>query len=280
MSGALAGKTVTALASGISHTIALTQDGLVFTWGANGSGQLGNGTTVDSSVPVAVTFVPPADPTIVAVAAGGSHCLALADDGVLYAWGDNGSGQLGTALPLPDSSVPIEVTVAGSSLATKTVTDIAGGTLHSLALASDGTVHSWGFNGNGRLGDGTTTSSDLPVAVSTAGVLNGKTVAAIVSGGPFSVALDTLGAVYTWGRGQNGELGDGDFGDSNVPVAITTAGTPLAGQVVTQIAGGNVSAYARTAGFTTAWGSASDGRLGNGTITPNIALAETVSDLP
>ena len=125
-------------------------------WGCNDSGQLGNGTTTDSDVPVAVSGLG----GVTAIAAGADHSLALLSDGTVMAWGYNGSGQLGNGTTT-DSDVP--VAVSGLS---GTVTAIAGGGTHSLALLSDGTVMAWGRNGSGQLGNGTTTDSHVPVAVS------------------------------------------------------------------------------------------------------------------
>jgi alpha-tubulin suppressor-like RCC1 family protein len=86
----LAGKTVVAVAAGYTHSMALTSDGQVFTWGANDSGQLGNDSFNDSLVPVPVsTNGVLAGKSVAAIAAGVSHCLALTTDGQVVAWGGN-----------------------------------------------------------------------------------------------------------------------------------------------------------------------------------------------
>lgn len=145
---------VTAIASGGGHSLAVTADGSVWAWGANGSGQLGNGTTDDSATPVRVVDLQ----NIIAVAAGDSHSLALDKAGRVWAWGENSSGQLGDGTTV-NRSTPKAVPALGG------ITAIAAGKLHSLALSSDGTVWAWGGNYTGQLGNGTVANSSVPVKV-------------------------------------------------------------------------------------------------------------------
>ena len=147
--------------------------GSAWAWGDNGFGQLGNGTTTNSSTPIAVSL--PGGTTVTAIAGGGYHSLALTSSGQVLAWGYNGYGQLGNGTTT-NSSTPVAVSLPSGT----TVTAIAGGRFHSLALTSTGQVLAWGYNGNGQLGNGTTTSSNIPVAVS---LPSGTTVTAIAGGG-------------------------------------------------------------------------------------------------
>ncbi len=141
--GVLAGKTVVTVAAGFWHSLALCSDGTVAAWGWNDYGQLGNNSTTDSPVPVAVTNSGVlAGKTVVAVAAGDRHSLALCSDGTVAAWGSNSDGRLGNNSGA-DSLVPVAVDRSGV-LAGKTVVAIAAGYLHSVALCSDGTVAAWG----------------------------------------------------------------------------------------------------------------------------------------
>ncbi len=165
MTGALAGKTISQVAAGGYHSLALTTDGSLYAWGYNGFGQLGSGTTTNSSIPVAVdTTGALAGKTISQVAAGYDYSLALTTDGSLYAWGTNGNGQLGNGTTT-NSSVPVPVDTTGA-LAGKTITQIAVGIYYSFALTSDASLYSWGINWSGQLGNGTTDESSVPVAVS------------------------------------------------------------------------------------------------------------------
>jgi hypothetical protein len=153
------GTSVTAIAGGGSHSLALTSSGQVLAWGSNGYGQLGNGTTTNSSTPVQVSL--PSGTTVIAIAAGGFHSLALTASGQVLAWGYNGNGELGNGATT-NSSSPVAVSLPSGT----TVTAIAGGGSHSLALTSTGQVLAWGYNVYGQLGNGTTTNSTTPVAVS------------------------------------------------------------------------------------------------------------------
>lgn len=286
--GALAGKTVVAIAAGLEHSLALTSDGNVFAWGRNEKGQLGDGSTyVDSFVPVPVLTGGhlPANATV-AIAAGEKHSLALATDGFLRGWGKGAEGQLASnddldwtapvpvlplgALPLPiseggDGSVLISSIMAGWThslallsngtlvgvgrnlegqlgignniqkvesisavntsgvLAGKAIVSAAGAVSHTVAVASDGTVAAWGLNTDGQLGDGSLTGNNLPVLVKTDGALAGKTVVEVGAGRQSSVALCADGTAVAWGDNSAGQLGDGSTTDSNVPVAVNMA---------------------------------------------------------
>ncbi|MCF7675724.1 MAG: hypothetical protein K9M97_10295, partial [Akkermansiaceae bacterium] len=151
-SGVLAGKIVTAIAAGYDFSLALVADGTLAAWGYNADGQLGDGSTNPSPVPVAVAATEVlAGKTVIAIAAGRRHCLALCADGTLAAWGDNSHSQLGNGSGA-DSQVPVRVTASGV-LAGKTVTAIAAGDSHCLALCADGTLAAWGGNFVGQLGN-------------------------------------------------------------------------------------------------------------------------------
>jgi hypothetical protein len=123
-------------------------------WGANGQGQLGDGTTIDRSTPVTVSGLTGA----VSVAAGGSHTCALRFDGTARCWGNNNSGQLGNA-STTDRSTP--VTVSGLSNAVA----IAAGNLHTCAVRVDGAVLCWGENSSGQVGNNSTTDRTTPVEI-------------------------------------------------------------------------------------------------------------------
>src|SRR5450756_958155 len=212
-----AGTTVTAIAGGGFHSLALTSSGQVLAWGYNFNGQLGNGTTADSSIPVAVSL--PSGTTVTAIAGGGQHSLALTSSGQVLAWGFNYSGQLGNGTTSTTGCFCISTPVAVSLPSGTTVTAIAGGGSHSLALTSNGQVLAWGYNGEGELGNGTTTiQSNTPVAVS---LPSGTTVTAIAGGFSHSLALTSTGQVLAWGRNLEGELGNGTTTNSSTPVVVS-----------------------------------------------------------
>ncbi len=263
--GVLAGKNVVELAVGQNHSVALSEDGTLAAWGQGISGQLGNGTSVNSLLPVAVNRTGAlAGKTVIAIASGQSHTLALCSDGTLAAWGGNGVGQLGNGTT-NNSSVPVMVSAAGV-LSGKTVTAIAAGDLHSVALCSDGTVATWGANTNGQLGNGTTAGSSLPVLASTTGVasaLGGRTIVAIAAGAAHTLAACSDGIVAAWGRNAPGQLGDGTTTDRSLPVLVSTAYLLSGRTVVAMAAGANHTLAVCSDDTLVAWGENTSGQLGN-----------------
>ena len=180
--------------------------GTVDCWGSNGGAQLGDGTFVDSPVPVEVLDLT----TAVEVAAGSAHSCALLDDGSVACWGDGSSGQLGAAGLVANSAVPLPV------VGLTTAVEVAAGGSDSCALRLDGTTVCWGANGWGQLGNGSTVNSQVPVGVT--GISNAVQVA---TGYGFSCALLDTPSVTCWGYNGWGQLGNGSTVNSTTPVAVT-----------------------------------------------------------
>ena len=185
------------------------------------------------------------------VAGGGSHSLALMSDGTVWAWGLNGSGQLGQGFM---STIQTEEIVRVIGL-----TDIAyisAGSSHNFALRSDGTVWAWGSNGNGQLGDGTTTARATPIQV-----MGLTGVTAITAGANHSLALRSDGAVLAWGANGSGQLGDDTTINRTTPVQINNLAN------VTDIAAGDTHSLALMSdGTVWSWGSNVEWQLGSGTV--------------
>ncbi|MGO3702061.1 MAG: RCC1 domain-containing protein [Candidatus Saccharimonadales bacterium] len=248
---------------GSGHSLALSADGKVYSWGVNTNGRLGDGTEYHVSFPIAVKTegTPMQGKRIVQIAGGNSHSLALASDGTVYAWGSNSNGQLGNNNTGTDAWEPVAVSMSGV-LSGKRIVQIAGGNSHSLALDSDGKVYAWGLNDYGQLGNNSTTSSAVPVAVSAGSELGSKTITQISAGNVHSTAVASDGGAYAWGRNNHGQLGDGTNTDRSVPTFIFGA------QTLVQVVAGDFHTVALDAtGYTYAWGYNAQGQVGNNTTT-------------
>ena len=263
--GVLAGKTVTAIEAGGRHSLALCSDGTVAAWGYNSEGQLGNNSTADSSVPVAVNRSGVlSGKRVVAIAAGNSHSVALCSDGTLATWGGNTHGQAGSGNDTTGWFLtPVAVDTTGV-LAGKTVVAVAAGANHTLALCSDGTLAAWGHNYEGELGNGEAFSErSSPVAVDRSGVLSGKTVTGISAGEYHSLVVCSDGSMAAWGHDADGSFGNGGPNStSTVPVAAGTTGA-LSGKSAVAVACGNGHSMTLCSdGSLGAWGYGSYGQLG------------------
>ena len=232
------------IAGGDSHSLAVTSNSVVWTWGNNDDGELGNGGESDSAVAVQAGGVS----NVVAVAGGLAHSLAMTSAGKVWAWGNNDEGELGNGT---DTGTNTPVRVVGLSDAIS----ISAGNYHSLALLSDGTVWAWGFNGDGQLGNGTITLSNTPVQA--VGLSN---TVAVAAGGYHSLALANDNTVWAWGYNGDGELGNGAITDSYTAVQVVGLGN------ITAIAAGQFhNLVIADSGTVWAWGFNGNGELGDGT---------------
>ena len=203
---------VSAVSTGGFHACALTTSGSVKCWGDNFSGQLGNGLTSDSAIPVSVFGLTNAASV---VSANGEFSCALTKRGAAKCWGDNLYGQLGNGRGGTwgtNSTTP--VTVSGLSAGVK---GISAGGLHACAVLSSGGVRCWGSNNFWQLGNGSTQQlSNTPVSV----VGLGSGMAQVSAGGNHSCALTSGGAVKCWGYNTWGQLGNGTNVSSQIPVGL------------------------------------------------------------
>ncbi|HEY9153775.1 MAG TPA: immunoglobulin domain-containing protein, partial [Opitutaceae bacterium] len=248
MTGALSGKTVTAIATGGDFCMVLTSEGKVYTWGANTNGQLGNNTNglydQYSFIPVPVdTSGVLAGKTVTAIAAGEGHALVLTSDNKLFSWGGVahalGAGSSVALAANGGSNGPVAVDMSGV-LNGRTVVQIAAGQNFSVALTSDGKVFTWGDEGNGNLGNGTRgydSSQYVPVAVDMTGVLAGLSVTHISCGYQSVVVQASDGKLYAWGDNTYGQLGYTGVSEADTPLAVDTSGV-LSNYTVTALGTG------------------------------------------
>jgi alpha-tubulin suppressor-like RCC1 family protein len=247
------GASAIAIAADEFHSLALTAGGAVYAWGHNAFGQLGNGTTTDSSTPAPVG-VPG---TVTQIAAGWAFNLALTSTGAVYAWGFNMDGELGTtSADTCQTYYSCSKTPVAVALGAATVKAIAAGWDHSLAIQADDTVLGWGLNNYGQLGVGDTDNRLTPTPT-----INGLSVKAIACGGAHSLAIKSDNAGVAWGLNNKGQLGVGTTDPFIMIATLVATGNPL-----TAIAGGAFHSVAiQAGGAPLTWGYNATGQLGDGT---------------
>ena len=246
----LAGVSLIQISSGQLASCAQDSTGAFYCWGGNRSGQLGNGSTTSSNAPVAVAGIVPWAPTSVIAWPGNATArvswAAPASLGIGTLTGYTATASPGGARCVTSSAVSCTITglangttyrvsvitrtTDGDSAPSRAVTatpwppdtGIAAGRASACTLAR-GHAYCWGDDTGGELGNDISTPAPqtTPVAVNTSGALSGVTLTQLVAGNRFSCALSTAGAVYCWGAGASGQLGDGTDTSSDVPVAVT-----------------------------------------------------------
>jgi alpha-tubulin suppressor-like RCC1 family protein len=231
------------LAGGGFHNLVLAADGLVYGFGWNVNSQLGDNSSVQRNIPVKVlkgiytgtTFLGDnANNPIISIATGYKHSMALAADGSIYAFGDNAYGQIGDNTKT-QRNTPVKV-LKGAYTGTTFIGDninnpivaVSGGEYHSIALAADGTVYTYGYNVNGQLGDNTTNDKAIPIKV-IKGHYNGAAylgdnatnrIISVSTGYFQSIVIAADGTVYTFGFNTYGQLGDNSNSNKYTPVKV------------------------------------------------------------
>lgn len=213
-----------------------------------------------------------AEPLVIQNKGYSGSAYALKSDGTVWAWGNNGDGQLGNNDTDAHRS-PIQVLDSTGLNPLTDIISIAAGDSAAYALKSDGTVWAWGFNGEGRLGDGTTTARRLPVQVKGEGGTGFLTdVTAIYAGYYSAYAIKSDGSVWAWGKNTNGQLSDGTTTDQYTPVRVLNSDgvTPMTGvtEISSGVDGSNAFTYfLKSDGSVLSVGFNSDGELGIGNTT-------------
>ncbi len=279
-------------------------------WGYNFHGELGDGTTINRTVPVTPIGL---ESGVVAISAGGFHTCALMWDGTVKCWGANWHGQIGDGTTR-QREIPVDVDDINSATAITTgkfhtcallqnrdilcwgynrygqqgngsTTDnltpkkpvgvsnavaVAAGALHTCALINDGRVRCWGDNLEGQIGDGTTQQREIPVNVS--GLLVGSGVTRIYLGGFHSCAMLPGGVPRCWGDNWAGQVGDGSNADQLWPVNVS--GLPAATQMLD--GGDSHTCAVLDGGAVYCWGSNSSGQLGDTTSALHLAPGQVI----
>jgi len=236
----------TAVSVGAFHACGVATGGAAYCWGSNLNGQVGDGTTQERLTPAAVT----GGHSFATIAAGFSHTCGLRTDGKVLCWGAGANGRLGNGSSGAGSLVP--VLVSGGY----TFVRLSVGASHTCALRYDAILFCWGFNGQGRLGDGTQTDRSMPTQV-----LGPITFGAVTAGGAHTCGLDSSGQALCWGNGGTGALGTGNLQAQPAPISVSGNTTFMA------IGAGSAhSCGVANTGAALCWGSNGSGRLGDGTV--------------
>jgi alpha-tubulin suppressor-like RCC1 family protein len=236
--------------SGYFHTIALKTDGTLWTWGYNLFGQLGGNNLTTRSTPITTLL---GGTNWKSIACGTYHTVALKTDGSLWNWGRNDFGQLGVN-DTTRRSTPVTTLLGGTNWKS-----IASGGNHTVALKTDGTLWSWGYNSDGQLGVNDITSRSTPVTT----LLGGTNWKSIAGGGYHTVALKTDGTLWSWGRNSSGQLGGNNLTTRSTPITTLLGGTNWK-----SVAGGQYHTVAlKTDGTLWSWGRNTYGALGVNNIT-------------
>jgi alpha-tubulin suppressor-like RCC1 family protein len=190
--------------------------------------------------------------TLPQIAAGQAGSYLVKRDGTLWAWGDYNAGEnAGTPAAEKENTHTVPAAVAGLS----GVAAISAGSGHSIALKSDGTVWTWGYNGEGQLGTRVVADSRFPTPAQVSALSDIK---AVVAGDRHCLALKGDGTVWAWGNNWHGQLGDGTKNHSSSASPVTGLSD------VTAIAAGLGHSLAlKKDGTVWAWGYNDDGELGD-----------------
>lgn len=230
---------------------ALMSDGHIMSWGAGGSGRLGDDTTTTRSSPKVAGIY-----KFSQISHGGRHVLALRTNGSTYGWGINTNGELG------DGSVTSRATpvlISGSHQFVQIdAGDGGGGQGHSVGLKSDGTAWAWGYNVHGQVGDNTTTSRTSPVSV-----VGDHSFIQVIAGQNVTCGLKVDGSAWTWGFLNNGALGNDSTTNMSSPTSV------VGGHSFVSLSYGNRLGFhaLKADGSAWGWGLNSAGELGDNSTT-------------
>eukprot|EP00501_MAST-03F_sp_TOSAG23-6_P002659 GSMAST32.ASY1.ANO1.2805.1 assembled CDS len=232
-------------------SMALSLKGRVFSWGEGYSGQLGHGDSLSEQQPKEIVAL--RGKQVVQIAASEHFSMALTAKGEVYTWGSAVFGALGY-----DSCNEQHIPRIVEALCKQNIVQIAAGFRHSMALTSDGVLFSWGDGFDGRLGHGYVQNTDVPVVIES---LRNENIIQISAGIAHSMALTGDGTLYTWGDGEKGNLGHGDFEFQFVPKKVNLNYL----KNIVQISAGSSHSFAVAAdGIVYSWGDGSCGELGHG----------------
>jgi alpha-tubulin suppressor-like RCC1 family protein len=249
----------TAIETGVASACGISKDRLIYCWGSDESGQIGNGSKGGGAQATLATV---AQERFDSISVGGFHACALSTTRQAYCWGNDQWGQLGDRRRV-NSSTPIPV------FGGRTYSAIAAGERHTCGISS-GQVFCWGSNGSGQLGIGSLDSlftHDKPEPVSST-----QTFVAISAGGDHTCALSASGEAFCWGRDTWRESGG-----SGSPVLVPTS---VGGPAFARISAGRYHTCGMTsAGAASCWGRNDWGQIGNGSFGGPVGISAVSSSV-
>ncbi|MDO4781243.1 MAG: hypothetical protein Q4A34_02540 [Candidatus Saccharibacteria bacterium] len=255
----------THISVGVYHTCALASNNKIYCWGYGGYMHLGNGSSSDKSTPSLVAQGElPSNAYFTKVTAGTHHTCALASNDKAYCWGSGGQGRLGNGSS-SDKSTP-SLVAQGELPNDAYFTHISARGYHTCALASNNKAYCWGDGGQGRLGNGSTSSKSTPTIVAQGELPFSAHFTRLFAGTHHTCALASNNKAYCWGSGGQGRLGNGSSSDKSTPSLVAQGELPNDAYFTHISARGYHTCALASNNKAYCWGDGGQGRLGNGAI--------------
>lgn len=248
-----------------THSGVLTNKGNLFMWGSNLNGQIGYGQLLSPKKPINITeyFDLKEGERIVSIDLGGAHSAALTSQGRLFMWGRNSTKQV-DGVGGDDQYLPRDITSSFNISDNDRIIQISLGFNHSSVLTSQGRVFLWGSNSYGQVGNGQTTTASIFELTNQFILDIDDKIIQLKLGRYFSTALSSKGRVFTWGRNNLGQLGDGSTNNRNLPVEITNKfNIEESDKIIKVSPGSQHNAALSLSGKVYTWGANGIGQLGN-----------------
>ncbi|MGD9605375.1 MAG: InlB B-repeat-containing protein, partial [Bacilli bacterium] len=256
---------------GDSHVMLIASTKQIFAWGQNGYGQLGDGTTTSRLQPVDITqqfqFIDDEYITLLSLA---NHSAAITNKGRVFLWGYNSNGQIGNGTKT-HQLIPVDITSYFGFGEGEVPIKITTGYSNTILLTSTGRIFSWGYNGFGQVGDGTTTERTTPVDITNKFTFNiGETVEYFVLGDAFAHMVTSENRIFGWGANfPYGNVGEGiTEPNRTLPIEITNKFNLNVDETIVKLITSSTSAFSlalSSEGRLFAWGKNSNYSLGDGT---------------